>query len=137
MNAALLPYINTCVNQYLNALFDAFTKEILPIDPALRPDGATLALRDLINKERYPVKIHIKESLVKNKPEAPRPNVARGRKKTHPVKVTDLDLDKYIQVVVLTVNNEKYFIDQYNILYKYQNSNEIVGHVVNQEIQWF
>lgn len=128
MNAALLPYINTCVNQYLNALFDAFAKEIIPVDPALL---------DLINKERYPVKIHIKESAVKTKPEVPRPNVARGRKKTHPVKVTDLDLDKYIQVVVLTVNNEKYFIDQYNILYKYQNSNEIVGHVVNQEIQWF
>ena len=133
MNAALLPYINTCVNQYLNALFDAFAKEIIPDGSA----GVNPALRDLINKERYPVKIHIKESLVKNKAEAPRPNVARGRKKTHPVKVTDLDLDKYIQVVVLTVNNEKYFIDQYNILYKYQNSNEIVGHVVNQEIQWF
>ena len=62
--------------------------------------------------------------------------VPRGRKKNNVCKLENLDITKYVQATVTTINDEKYFMDQHNILFKFD-SNEIVGHIVNHEVQWF
>jgi hypothetical protein len=120
------PVINEMVNQKLNALLDEFLKEY--------PDH-----EEIINKERYPIKIHIKDNSKRVKPElqSPKVYVQRGRKKNNAVTLADLDITKYVQAVVITINEEQYFMDQNNLLFKYNNVNEIVGHIVNQEVQWF
>ena len=62
--------------------------------------------------------------------------VPRGRKKNNLCKLENIDITKYVQATVTTINNEKYFMDQHNILFKFD-TNEIVGHIVNHEVQWF
>ena len=133
MNSLIQPVIDDYVNRYLNAMLDNFVAQIQGLTSQV-----PACLYEQVLKERYPVNIHVKESCQTAgvKPHLKTYNV-RGRKKNSTVKLTDLDLKQYTQAVLLIINDDKYFRDQYNLIYKFSNVNEIVGHVVNQEIVWF
>ena len=107
MNALLQPYINALTNGKIQALL----------------------------KTEKLVQVHI---LRQEQPFQPfkKTYVPRGRKKNNVCKLENLDITKYVQATVTTINNEKYFMDQHNILFKFD-TNEIVGHIVNHEVQWF
>jgi len=78
----------------------------------------------------------IKEMNVSEDESSKKKYVPRGRKKNNLCKLENIDITKYVQATVTTINGEKYFMDQHNILFKF-NTNEIVGHIVNSEVQWF
>jgi len=127
MNDIFVPLINDLSNKKLNFLLDEFVKNYsLSSSPEMI---------ELVNKERYPIRIHIQDA--PKKTESAKAHVQRGRKKNNTCKLEDLDVNKYVQAVVLQVENEQYLLDQHNLLYKFNSVNEIVGHIVNHEIQWF
>jgi hypothetical protein len=137
MNSLITPVIDDHVNRYLNAMLDNFIRRV---KAEAEGEGLLAFITELVLKERYPVNIHIKESsptAVKQPSKPSKTYNVRGRKKNSTVKLTDLDLKQYTQAVLLTINDDKYLRDQYNLIYKFSNANEIVGHVVNQEILWF
>ena len=51
--------------------------------------------------------------------------------------VEDLDLDSYVQAILIDINGESYLMDQNNILYQFNSNNEIVGRVVDGKVEWF
>ena len=166
MNALVQPIIDKQVDHWINLFLDQLQVEIERAAGGPSMAGGPIGLRELINKERYSVKVHIKERPVQTNATTLSPSTSstpstpstsstpsttaktvkeessagfpvRGRKKNNVVKLSDIDLNKYVQAVVILVNEDKYLLDQNNILYKYNGQNEIVGHVVEQEIQWF
>lgn len=51
--------------------------------------------------------------------------------------VEDLDLDSYVQAILININGESYLMDQNNILYQFNSNNEIVGKVTDGKVEWF
>ena len=63
----------------------------------------------------------------------------RGRrcKTDKQYKVEDLDMDKYVQAILIKINDESYLLDQNNVLYKFNTNNEIVGTLVDDQVEWY
>jgi hypothetical protein len=51
--------------------------------------------------------------------------------------VEDLDLDSYVQAILININGESYLMDQNNILYQFNSNNEIVGRVIDGKVEWY
>lgn len=63
----------------------------------------------------------------------------RGRRsnKEKEYTIDDLDMDQYVQAILLNINDEPYLLDQNNILYQFNSNNEIVGHLVDEKVEWY
>lgn len=63
----------------------------------------------------------------------------RGRrgKKTKEYKLEDLDMSKYVQAILVMIDEDPYLLDQNSVLYKYNTDNEIVGCIVDEEVNWY
>lgn len=74
-------------------------------------------------------------------PEGPEKKIAkrRGRRSKHEKDYTieDLDINRYVQAILVNINDEPYLIDQNNILYQFNSVNEIVGFVVDDKVEWY
>ena len=51
--------------------------------------------------------------------------------------IEDLDMNKYIQAIVININGDTYLLDQNNILFKHNNLNEIVGFLNEDKVEWY
>ena len=51
--------------------------------------------------------------------------------------IEDLDMHLYVQSILIKINDESYLLDQNNILYKFNNLNEIVGSLVDDQVKWY
>lgn len=74
-------------------------------------------------------------------PEMPNKKIAkrRGRRSKYDrdYTVDDLDMDKYVQAILIHIGDEPYLMDQNNVLYQFNSNNEIVGHVNNDKVEWY
>lgn len=63
----------------------------------------------------------------------------RGRRSKHDKNYTidDLDINKYVQAILIYINDDPYLLDQNNILYQFNSNNEIVGYVVDEKVEWY
>ena len=63
----------------------------------------------------------------------------RGRrcKTDKQYKVEDLDMNKYVQAILIKINDESYLLDQNNVLYKFNTNNEIVGTLIDDQVEWY
>lgn len=63
----------------------------------------------------------------------------RGRRSKNDKNYTidDLDIDKYVQAILININDEPYLLDQNNILYQFNGNNEIVGYVEDEKVEWY
>jgi hypothetical protein len=63
----------------------------------------------------------------------------RGRRSKNDKEYTieNLDVSKYVQAILLNINDEPYLMDQNNILYQFNGNNEIVGCVVDDQVEWY
>jgi hypothetical protein len=59
--------------------------------------------------------------------------VRRGKADTH--QIADLDMDKYVQAILINIDSNSYYMDQNGILY-YTENNEIAG-IVTDEVEWY
>ena len=61
----------------------------------------------------------------------------RGRRgKTKQIDISDLDKSKYIPAVIVTINDKSYLVDQNDIIYNFNSSNEIVGYIEKEQVYW-
>jgi Skp family chaperone for outer membrane proteins len=60
----------------------------------------------------------------------------RGRKKTTTHSIETLDMSKYIQTVLKTIDGVNYLIDEHGVIYRFD-TYEITGQVVENNIKWF
>ena len=51
--------------------------------------------------------------------------------------IEDLDMGKYVQAILIKINDESYLLDQNNLLYKFNNNNEIVGTLIDDQVEWY
>jgi hypothetical protein len=60
----------------------------------------------------------------------------RGRrcKKEEEFQISEEDIDKYVQAILITIGDERYMLDQYDVLYS--ENNQIVGTLVDGVPQW-
>lgn len=74
-------------------------------------------------------------------PEPPEKRMAkrRGRRSKHDKDYTveDLDMDLYVQAILININEEPYLMDQNNVLYRFNGGNEIVGFVTDDKVEWY
>lgn len=63
----------------------------------------------------------------------------RGRrsKNEKEYNISNLDMNKYVQSILINIDSQPYLLDQNNILYQFNNKNEIVGTVVNDVVEWY
>ena len=81
-------------------------------------------------------------------PESPEKKIAkrRGRRSKTDTEydISDLDIDKYVQAILIKVENkddkesQSYLLDQNDVLYQFNSHNEIMGCLVNHEqVEWY
>ncbi len=63
----------------------------------------------------------------------------RGRrgKNVKEYTVDDLDLDKYVQAILVKIDDIPYLLDQNNVLFQYNTDNEIVGYIKDEKVHWY
>lgn len=61
---------------------------------------------------------------------------SRGRKKNSGHTLETLDISKYIQTVLKSIDGQNYLIDEHGVLYKFD-TYDIAGQVIKNEIIWF
>jgi len=61
---------------------------------------------------------------------------SRGRKKNSTHTLDTLDITKYIQTVLKTIDGQNYLIDENGIVFKFD-TYDIAGQVIKNEIIWF
>ena len=63
----------------------------------------------------------------------------RGRrgKNTKEYTVEDLDLTKYVQSILVKIDETPYLLDQHNVLFHYNTDNEIVGYIKDEKVHWY
>lgn len=63
----------------------------------------------------------------------------RGRRSKYDKEYTidDLDVNRYVQAILININDEPYLMDENNILYQFNSNNEIVGHIINDKVEWY
>ena len=63
----------------------------------------------------------------------------RGRrcKSDKKYNVEDLDMEKYVQAILIKINDESYLLDQNNLLYRFNTNNEIVGTLIEDQVEWY
>lgn len=59
--------------------------------------------------------------------------VRRGKPDSH--QISDLDMDKYVQAILIDIESNPYYMDQNGILY-YPDNNEIAG-IVTDAVEWY
>lgn len=74
-------------------------------------------------------------------PEPPEKKMAkrRGRRSKNDKEYTidDLDMNRYVQAILININDESYLMDQNNVLYQFNSNNEIIGHVIDDKVEWY
>lgn len=58
----------------------------------------------------------------------------RGKPETY--QLADLNIDKYVQAILVKINGENYLVDQHDVIYRFNTDNVIVGKLNDNEIQW-
>jgi hypothetical protein len=58
----------------------------------------------------------------------------RGKGKQHVLE--NLDQSKYVQAVVLNIGDTAYLVDENDVIYNFNQNNEIVGYIKNEEVHW-
>lgn len=63
----------------------------------------------------------------------------RGRRSKNDKEYTieDLDMNRYVQAIMININDEQYLMDQNNVLYQFNSNHEIVGHVTGDKVEWY
>lgn len=63
----------------------------------------------------------------------------RGRrgKAAKECSLESLNMDMYVQAILIKIGEESYFLDQYNVLYSLDVNNEIIGYVEDDEVHWY
>ncbi len=51
--------------------------------------------------------------------------------------IEDLDMGKYVQAILITIDGGPYLLDQNNVLYHFNTNNEIAGTIVGDQIEWY
>ena len=64
---------------------------------------------------------------------------SRGRNKPLGKKYTldDLDINKYLQAIVITIDGKLYLHDEHGMLYNYDDKVQIIGRVTEDRIEWY
>ena len=62
----------------------------------------------------------------------------RGRRgKGKPLNLERLDQTKYVQAVVINIGDTSYLVDEHDVIYNFNQNNEIVGYIKDEEVHWF
>lgn len=65
---------------------------------------------------------------------------SRGRRKKQTNKtytLEDLDISKYLQAIVITIEGKLYLHDEHGMLYNYDDKVQIIGRVTEERIEWY
>lgn len=63
----------------------------------------------------------------------------RGRRSKNEKEYTieDLDMNKYVQAILIKIDDDPYLLDQNNVLFQFNNNNEIAGSVNGEQVDWY
>ena len=62
----------------------------------------------------------------------------RGRRgKGKQIDLSQLDQTKYVQAVVVQIGDTSYLIDENDVIYNFNQNNEIVGYIKDEQVHWW
>ncbi len=65
------------------------------------------------------------------------PPKKRGRRgKGKQINIENLDQTKYVQAILMKIGDASYLVDENDIVYNFNQNNEIVGYIKDEQIYW-